>query len=113
MEKIASRLAGFGVPALVLMVAIQASGYVGAAAITVALSALGPGGILGGIGTLGVIGLVTQALAEFGLEAIFSAVVGELIRRGETKETILTKIERYPISGSLKRKLREQVSLCR
>lgn len=53
MEKIASRLAGFGVPALVLMVAIQASGYVGAAAITVALSALGPGGILGGIGTLG------------------------------------------------------------
>ena len=46
-------------PGLVLVVAISATGLVGAAAITAALAALGPGGIIGGIVTLGVIGLIS------------------------------------------------------
>ena len=95
---------------MVLVVAINASGFVGGAAIVTALSALGPGGIIGGIVTLGLIGLIAQALTEFGMDAIFSAVVKELIKKGETKESILNKIEKYPVSKSLKRKLREQVN---
>lgn len=110
MEKIVSKIAALGVPGLVLVVAINASGFVGGAAIVTALSALGPGGIIGGIVTLGLIGLIAQALTEFGMDAIFSAVVKELIKKGETKESILNKIEKYPVSKSLKRKLREQVS---
>ena len=110
MEKIVSRIAGLGVPGLVLLVAIHTTGYAGGAAIIAALSALGPGGIIGGIATLGIIGLIVQGLAEFGLEAIFSDVVDELIRRGESRESILSKIESYPLSNSLKRKLREQVT---
>lgn len=110
MEKIVSKIAALGVPGLVLVVAINASGFVGGAAIVTALSALGPGGIIGGIVTLGLIGLIAQALTEFGMDAIFSAVVKELIKKGETKESILNKIEKYPVSKSLKRKLREQVN---
>lgn len=43
MDKIISKVAALGVPGLILVVAIAASGLSGAAAITVALAALGPG----------------------------------------------------------------------
>ena len=38
-----------------------------------------------------------------------NAVVKELYKRGETKESILNKIEKYPVSKGLKRKLRESL----
>ena len=109
MEKIVSKVAGLSVPGLVLVVAISATGYAGGAAISTALSAIGPGGMLAGIATLGVIGLLSEGLTEFGFDAIFTAVVKELYKRGETKASILRKIEKYPVSKSLKRKLREEL----
>ena len=105
MEKIISRLAGFGVPSLILITAISATGLAGAAALTTALAALGPGGMLGGIATLGVIGLVSEALTEYGFSALLSSVVRELIRRGESIESIRRKIRRYPVSKALKGRL--------
>lgn len=48
MDKIVSKIVGLGVPGLVLFVALSATGYAGAAAITTALAAIGPFGILGG-----------------------------------------------------------------
>lgn len=82
MEKIVSKIAALGVPGLVLMIAISATGLSGAAAITTALAALGPFGILGGIATLGIIGLLSQGIVEFGFNALFTAVVKELYKRG-------------------------------
>ena len=110
MEKIISKIAGLGVPGLILVVTISATGLAGGAAITTALVAIGPGGILAGITTLGVIGLVSEGLTEFGFDAIFTAVVKELYKKGENKTSILRKIEKYPVSKSLKRKLREKLS---
>ncbi|MCI5898138.1 MAG: hypothetical protein MRZ82_03955 [Firmicutes bacterium] len=109
MDKIVSKIAALGIPGLVLLTAISATGLAGGAAITTALAALGPGGIIGGIATLGIIGLISEGIAQYGVDAIFSAVVKELYRKGETKEHILQKIERYPISKDLKRKLKEYV----
>jgi len=48
MDKIVSKIAALGVPGLVLLVAISATGLYGAAAITTALAALGPFGMVGG-----------------------------------------------------------------
>ena len=110
MEKLVAKLAALGVPGLVLLVAVHTAGYAGAAAVIAALASLGPGGIIGGIATLGVIGLITHGLTEYGLEAIFSAVVKELGKKGETKEAILAKIAKYPISRSLKSRLKEEVN---
>lgn len=110
MEKLISKLAALGVPGLVLLIAVSTSGYVGAAAIVAALSALGPGGIIGGIVTLGLIGLVAHGVAEYGVDALSSALVKELLKKGESKQSILEKIEKYPISKSLKRRLREEVN---
>lgn len=107
MEKVVSKLAALGVPGLVLLVAMGATGLAGGAAITTALAALGPFGIIGGIATLGVIGLVSEGITSYGVDAIFKAVVKELYKKGESKESILSKIDKYPISRSLKRKLRE------
>lgn len=109
MEKIVSKVAGLGVPGLILVVAISATGLAGGAAITAALAAIGPGGMIGGIVTLGVIALLVDGLTEYGFDAIFTAVVKELYKRGENKESILKKIEKYPVSKSLKRKLREEL----
>jgi len=109
MDKIVSKIAVLGVPGLVLTVAIGATGLAGGAAITTALAAIGPGGMIGGLVTLGVIGLISEGISKYGVDAIFSAVVKELYRRGETKEQLKQKIKRYPISKDLKRKLNEYI----
>lgn len=109
MDKIVSKIAALGVPGLVLTVAIGATGLAGGAAITTALAAIGPGGMIGGLVTLGVIGLISEGISKYGVDAIFSAVVKELYRRGETKEQLKQKIKRYPISKDLKGKLNEYI----
>ena len=109
MDKVASKIAALGVPGLVLMVAISATGLYGGAAITTALAALGPFGILGGIATLGVVGLASEAISEFGFSAVFSGVVKQLYKQGESKGSIQEKIQKYPISKSLKLKLYESL----
>ena len=43
------------------------------------------------------------------MDAIFCAVVKVLYRKGETKEEILQKVKKYPISKDLKRKLKEHI----
>ncbi|MDU2219598.1 hypothetical protein [Finegoldia magna] len=109
MDKIVSKIVALGVPGLVLLLAIGATGYVGAASITTALCAIGPLGMIGGIATLGLIGLISQAISEYGFEKIFVQVVKELVKKGETKESILLKINSYKISKSLKLKLKEKL----
>lgn len=108
MDKLVSKIAGLGVPGLVLLVAMSATGFAGAAAITTALAALGgPFGMLGGIALLLLLVLIANGLTKYGFNKIYDAVVKELIRKGETKESILKKIEGYPISKELKRRLKE------
>lgn len=107
MDKVVSKIAALGVPGLMLLVAIEASGFTGAAAITTALCAIGPFGILGGIVTLAFVGLIVESIAEYGFGKILVEVIKELVKKGETKESILRKIDSYPISKSLKMKLKE------
>lgn len=104
MDKIVNKIVGLGVPGLMLMVAISLTGLSGAAAITAALALLGPGGMIGGIITLVVAGAVASAIAEFGFDALFKAVVQKLYAKGETKESIKRKIEKGPWSSKLKAK---------
>ncbi|MGO8433483.1 hypothetical protein, partial [Rhizobium johnstonii] len=66
MYKIVSKIAALGVPGLVLTVAIGATGLAGGAAITTALAAIGPGGMIGGLVKLGVIGLISEGISKYG-----------------------------------------------
>lgn len=106
MDKLVEKIVGLGIPGLVLLVAISASGYAGAAALTTALSTLGgPLGMLGGIGVLGISVYISQGISKYGFEKIYSKTILGLIEKGETKESIRNKISKYPISKELKLKL--------
>lgn len=109
MDKIVSKIAALGVPGLVFLFAVGATGLAGAASITAALAALGPGGMIGGIATLGIMGLISEAIAEYGFDAIFKAVVIELYKRGEDLDSLFIKIDKYPVSKGLKLKLKEKI----
>lgn len=106
MDKIVDKIAALGVPGLVLLVAMSATGWVGAAAITTALAALGgPFGMLGGIGVLIVLALISKGLAQHGFEKMFVATVDRLHAQGTTKDEIRRKVDSYPISKDLKLKI--------
>lgn len=110
MDQIAAKLAALGVPALVLIVVMSVSGFAGGAALTFALASLGgPLGMLGGIAVLGILLLIAHALTQYGFDALFHAVIAKIIASGMTKKEILSKIDGYPISSDLKRKLKETV----
>ena len=110
LDKIVAILVGFGIPGLVLLIAVATAGVAGGAAVVVALAVLGgPFGMLGGIGLLGVVLLISKALAEYGLERILRRVLAGLKQKGHSKAAILKAISSYPISRSLKAKLREHV----
>lgn len=106
MDKIVSKIAGLGVPGLVLLLVMSSTGYIGAAALTSALSIMGgPWGMIGGITLLGILVQISTALSKYGVTKIFNAVIKELYKKGEDKKTILKKINSYPISKELKKTL--------
>ncbi len=110
MEKVVEKLAALGVPGLVLLVAIATTGVAGGAAIVAALAFLGgPFGMMGGIAVLGIIGLVSQGIASYGMEAIFKGVVEKLRASGKSHQQIRKELESYPISRTLKRDLLEHL----
>ena len=113
LNTLVSKVAGLGVPGLVLVIAMSVSGWTGAAAITAALAALGgPLGMLGGVALLGILVMLSNGLSEYGFETVFKGVVKRLHEQGETTDQILVKIDNYPISQSLKRSLREALNEC-
>ncbi|MEA5552249.1 hypothetical protein VB713_15005 [Anabaena cylindrica UHCC 0172] len=108
MDQIVDKIAALGVPGLVLLVAMAVTGWAGAAAITAALAVLGgPFGMLGGIAVLGILGLISKGLAEYGFETIFKATVDELRKKGKSKSDIEREVESYPISHDLKLKIKD------
>jgi len=110
LDKVVSKIVALGVPGLVLLVAMAASGWVGGAAIVTALAMLGgPLGMLGGIALLCVLALISNALAKYGFERIFEASVKRFHGKGMSNEEILRKVDRYPISKSIKLKLKNSL----
>lgn len=111
MDRIVGILVGLGVPGLVLLTVSAACGLAGGAATVTALATLGgPLGMLGGIGVLVLMGIVCSALGKYGFDALFLAVLQGLIAKGTTVLDIYQKLDTYPISSDLKRKIREQLA---
>ncbi|MFI3805820.1 hypothetical protein [Vagococcus fluvialis] len=104
MDELVKKLAGFGIPAIILLVAMSATGLAGAAALTSALAALGPFGMIGGMALLLFIGLSADKLTEFGYEKITNLVIQEQLKK-YSKEEMISKIKKYPISKGMKLKV--------
>jgi len=111
-DKVADRVAALGVPGLFLLVLVTASPWVGAAALTSTLAALGgPLGMVGGVALLGIVGLVSQAVTEYGFEAVFKSVVRKLKESGMSDSDIALKVSSYRISRGLKLKVLRQLDI--
>lgn len=110
MDKIVTKLVALGVPGLVLLFVIGTTGLAGGAAIVTALALLGgPFGMMGGIAMMGVMTLVSAAVAEYGLKAIFKRVVSGLVEKGTPKSEIRRTIQGYPITSGLKKTIQEHL----
>ena len=110
-DKVVSTVVGLGVPGLILVLMIGGAGgaAAGAAGITAALAAFGPGGMVGGLISIPIAVLISKGIAEYGIEKILKAVLKEMKRKGHTKEELINKIGKYPVSKNLKLKLKEEI----
>lgn len=102
MDRFVDKIAGLGVSGVMFLVAMSVTGLSGTAAITAALALLEPGGMIGGIVTLGVSGIIAATIAEYGFDAIFKENMKKLYANGESKASIRAKIEKGPWSKKLK-----------
>ena len=109
MDEIAKKLAGLGLPGVILLIlAVTSAGS--NAAIVAALTAIGgPLGILGGIGLLGLTTVVGDSVAAYGIEAIIKSVYSERLKT-ESETLLIKEIEELPISDELKAKLKDHLS---
>jgi hypothetical protein len=109
MDEIAKKLAGLGLPGIILVV-LTVSSAGSNAAIVAALTAVGgPFGILGGIGLLGLITVVGDTVAGYGIETLLKAIYQERSKT-EAVRMLLKEIKDLPISDELKLKLTNHLS---
>ncbi len=110
MDEFVRKAAALGLPAIMLVIVMATTGLAGAAAITAALAALGgPAGMLGGIALLGIIGLATETLSKYGLEAVLIEIYRQRLQNGNSKSSLCAEIRNLPISKELKRTLEEEL----
>ena len=111
MDIIISVLAAEGIPAWILRMAMKATGLHGGARLTTALSALGPGGMIGGMVSLLAVQAVSFVLSEVAIERIYIRVVRQLCKEGYPIVDIMKTINEYPVSGQLKERLKREVAI--
>jgi hypothetical protein len=107
-DEIAKKLAGLGLPGIILVVLAVASAGSNAAIVAALTAAGGPLGILGGICLLGLVGVVGDTVGAYGIEAILKAVYSERTKN-ESIRALVKEINDLPISDELKTKLTTHV----
>ncbi len=108
MDYLFSLLTAEGIPAGILHMALKATGLYGGARYTKALAALGPGGIIGGLVTLGIVQIASFVITESVIERIYICVIHQMYKDGTSLTEILSNVNSYNISDNLKEKLRNE-----
>ena len=108
MDELVKKIAAFGLPGVVLMIAMSATGLAGGAALTTALAALGPLGMFGGLFVLGAIGLLADKITEFGIENIAKLVLKEHLKT-TSKEELVELVKKSLITKSMKLKILDYI----
>ncbi len=105
-DELIAKISQLGIPALVLIIAVEFTGLVGAAAIAEALALLGgPWGIVGGLGVLGILVVISKGIGRYGFKAVFEGVLKNLYKKGHTKQEIFRKVEGYKMTRKMKASL--------
>ncbi|MDZ8031163.1 MAG: hypothetical protein RMY64_07190 [Nostoc sp. DedQUE08] len=110
MDEVVKKIAALGLPGILLVIAISATGLAGGYGVVAALAGLGgPFGIIGGLGVLGLTTLVGEAIAGFGIEAVLKNIYAER-RKTESVRYLLKEIKDLPITEDLKLKLKNELN---
>ena len=109
-DELIAKVSQLGIPALVLVVAVQLTDLAGAAAIVAGLTSLGgPLGIIGGLTALGILVIISRGIGRYGFKAVFEGVLTNLYKKGHSKEEILSKIQGYKITKKMKESLTKYI----
>lgn len=110
---LAKKIAGYGVPGIVMVYLVATAGVTGAAAVTTALAALGgPFGMLGGLVVLFLLKEIAEALTEWGMGTILRNVASELRKEGKSDYEIRKEILDMPIvSESAKNQILRELGI--
>ncbi|MFN6487004.1 MULTISPECIES: hypothetical protein [unclassified Nostoc] len=109
MDEIVKKLAGLGLPGIILVILTVTSAGSNAAIVATLTALGGPLGIVGGIGLLGLITVVGDTVAGYGIEAVLKAIYNERSKT-ESVRFLLKEIKDLPISEELKLKLKNELS---
>ncbi|MFN6530354.1 hypothetical protein [Nostoc sp. ChiSLP03a] len=110
MDEVVKKIAALGLPGILLVIAVSATGLAGGYGVVAALAGLGgPLGIIGGLGVLGLTTLVGEAIAGFGIEAVLKNIYTER-RKTESVRYLLKEIKDLPITEDLKLKLKNELN---
>lgn len=108
LDEVVKKVSGLGLSGVSLVIAIFAAGG-NSAAVIASLGLLGgPLGIVGGLGLLSLIGVLGEAIGQFGLEAILTKTYEER-SKSESMQGLLKEITDLPISEELKLKLKKSL----
>jgi len=107
LDDIISYIAAIGIPALLYILSLCFSGYSGAAAFASAMKVIGLGKQNRGPIVLLLLSLLSKMAAKFSVKMIASLVLQQLYRDGESEESLIQKIDRYPMSEATKIELKK------
>ncbi len=114
MDEFCEKLASIGIPALVFLGAMSATGFAGAAAITTALAAFGgPLGMVGGVIVLITMGGGISIISRYGYSKIMIEVSKKIMKKENlSKKEMCDKIDSYHITKSLKARIKSEIENC-
>lgn len=109
MDQVVEKIVALGLPGVILLITMAATGLEATLAVPFALAILGgPFGMLGGLTFLGITALIGDSLSRYGVEAILSKVYLER-RKTEPITGLFREIDSLPISDELKLKLKDEI----
>lgn len=112
MDKVIATIAAEGIPACVLKIALNTTKLHGGARLTRALSSIGPGGMIGGLLSLGVIQATAYCLTKEAIERIYMNAIRQMYEDGISHEEIMSTIDEYRISPELRDRLKSEAVYC-
>ena len=67
------------------------------------------GGMIGGVIFLGIIGLASDSLSKYGLEALLKGIYQKRLLDGESEDSLIQEIRGLPVSKELKLILKDEI----
>jgi hypothetical protein len=115
LDEIGRKIASLGVPAIAFAVAASVAGgmgLAGGAVVTTALAMLGgPVGMVGGLVALGILTVIADAVAKYGIEAVLVSTFRARVEQGLSLEQVHQEIDNLWITEGMKQNIKSQCAL--